>query len=91
MVFVNTVMNLRVPQNAGKFLSGCTIGGFSRRTQLRKMMMMIIIIITITTIFWDITLYSPLKVKQSICFHAGILLGLLGPEDGGEMFLRNVV
>jgi hypothetical protein len=25
---VNTV-NLRVPQNAGKFLSGCTIGGFS--------------------------------------------------------------
>jgi hypothetical protein len=22
---VNTVMNLRVPQNAGKFLSGCTI------------------------------------------------------------------
>jgi hypothetical protein len=33
---VNTVMNLRVPYNAGKFLSGCTIGGFSRRTQLRK-------------------------------------------------------
>jgi hypothetical protein len=33
---VNTVMNLRVPQNAGKFLSGCTIGGFSRRAQLRK-------------------------------------------------------
>jgi hypothetical protein len=27
------VMNLRVPQNAGKFLSSCTIGGFSR-TQL---------------------------------------------------------
>jgi hypothetical protein len=33
---VNTVKNLRVPQNAGKFLSGCTIGGFSRRAQLRK-------------------------------------------------------
>jgi hypothetical protein len=33
---VNTVMNLRVPQNAGKFLSGCTIGSFSRRAQLRK-------------------------------------------------------
>jgi hypothetical protein len=33
---VNTVMNLRVPQNVGKFLSGCTIGGFSRRAQLRK-------------------------------------------------------
>jgi hypothetical protein len=33
---MNTVMNLRVPLNAGKFLSGCTIGGFSRRAQLRK-------------------------------------------------------
>jgi hypothetical protein len=32
---VNTVMNL-VPQNAGKFLSGCTIGSFSRSAQLRK-------------------------------------------------------
>jgi hypothetical protein len=31
---VNTVMNLRVPYNAGKFLS--TTGGFSRRAQLRK-------------------------------------------------------
>jgi hypothetical protein len=30
----NTVMSLRVPQNAGKFLSGCKIGGFSRRVQL---------------------------------------------------------
>jgi hypothetical protein len=25
---VNTVMNLLVPQNAGKFLSGCRIRGF---------------------------------------------------------------
>jgi hypothetical protein len=33
---VNTVMNLRVPYNARKFLSGFTIGGFSRRAQLRK-------------------------------------------------------
>jgi hypothetical protein len=33
---VNTVMNLRVLQNAGKFLRGCTIGGFSRRAQLRE-------------------------------------------------------
>jgi hypothetical protein len=30
---VNTVMNLRVSQNAGKFLSGCIIGSFSRRAQ----------------------------------------------------------
>jgi hypothetical protein len=27
---VNMVMNLRVPQNAGKFLRSCTTGGFSR-------------------------------------------------------------
>jgi hypothetical protein len=33
---VNMVMNLRVPQNAGKILSSCTFGSFSRRTQLRK-------------------------------------------------------
>jgi hypothetical protein len=33
---VNTVINLRVPQNAGKLLSSCTIGGFSRRAQLRE-------------------------------------------------------
>jgi hypothetical protein len=30
----NTVMNLRVTQNVGKFLRGCTSGGFSRRAQL---------------------------------------------------------
>jgi hypothetical protein len=30
---VNTVMNLRV--HTGKFLSSCTISGFSRRAQLR--------------------------------------------------------
>jgi hypothetical protein len=33
---VNTVMNFRVPRTAGKFLSICTIGGFSRRAQLRE-------------------------------------------------------
>jgi hypothetical protein len=33
---VNTVMNFRVPLNAGKFLSSCTIGGFSRRAQLHE-------------------------------------------------------
>jgi hypothetical protein len=36
-VLVNTVMNLRVPQNAGKFLSSCTTGGFSRRAQLHEL------------------------------------------------------
>jgi hypothetical protein len=33
---LNAVMNLRVPYNAGKFLSGCTIGSFSRRAQLHE-------------------------------------------------------
>jgi hypothetical protein len=33
---VNTVMNLRVLQNVGKFLSTCTTGGFSRRSQLHE-------------------------------------------------------
>jgi hypothetical protein len=33
---VNTMMNLPVPKNAGKFLSRCTVGSFSRRAQLRK-------------------------------------------------------
>jgi hypothetical protein len=36
MAVVNTVMNLRVPQNVGKFLSSCTTGGFSRRAQLHE-------------------------------------------------------
>jgi hypothetical protein len=31
---VSMVMNLWVPLNAGKFLSSCTIGDFSRRAQL---------------------------------------------------------
>jgi hypothetical protein len=31
---VNTVINLRVPRNARKFLSNCITGGFSRRDQL---------------------------------------------------------
>jgi hypothetical protein len=33
---VKAVMNLRVPLNAGKFLSGCTIGSFSRRARLHE-------------------------------------------------------
>jgi hypothetical protein len=33
---VNTVMNLRVSQNTGKFLSDCTSSGFSRRAQVRE-------------------------------------------------------
>jgi hypothetical protein len=33
---VNTVMNLRVAYNAGKFLISCTIGSFSRSAQLHE-------------------------------------------------------
>jgi hypothetical protein len=33
---VNTVLNLRVPKNAGEFFRGCTIGSSSRRARLRK-------------------------------------------------------
>jgi hypothetical protein len=31
---MNTVVNLQVPQNVGKFLSSCTTGIFSRRAQV---------------------------------------------------------
>jgi hypothetical protein len=33
---VNTIMNLRVPYNPGKFLSSCRIGGSSRRAELHE-------------------------------------------------------
>jgi hypothetical protein len=33
---MNTVMNLRVPLNAGKFSSSYIIGSFSRRAQLHE-------------------------------------------------------
>jgi hypothetical protein len=33
---VKTVINLRVPEIAGTFLSSCTIGGFSRMAQLHE-------------------------------------------------------
>jgi hypothetical protein len=33
---LNTVMNLRVALNIGKFISSCATGGFSRRTQFHE-------------------------------------------------------
>jgi hypothetical protein len=33
---VNEVTNLRIPGNAGRSLSGCTVGSFSRRAQLHE-------------------------------------------------------
>jgi hypothetical protein len=35
-VLVNTVMNLWVPQNAGKFLSRCKTGSLSRQAQCNE-------------------------------------------------------
>jgi hypothetical protein len=35
-VFVNAVMNLRVPQNAGNISNGYTIGGISSGAQLHR-------------------------------------------------------
>jgi hypothetical protein len=45
-----------------------------------------------STIFWDITPCSPLKVNRvANCFHAVSLLRLFfSPKDGGGVFLRNV-
>jgi hypothetical protein len=69
-----------------------------------------------SSIFWDITPCSPLKINRlfegthrlhlqgriswvryqregsllATCFHAGVFLGLSQPEDGGNMFIRNV-
>jgi hypothetical protein len=34
--YVNAVMNLRVPLNAGKLLSSCTTGGFSRKALVHE-------------------------------------------------------
>jgi hypothetical protein len=44
---LNAVMNLRVPKNAGKFVSSYTIDSFSRRAQLRKYVCIWIIVITL--------------------------------------------
>jgi hypothetical protein len=34
-VLANTVINLRISENVGKSLSGCSTGSFSRRATLR--------------------------------------------------------
>jgi hypothetical protein len=52
---VNTVMNLRVPKKAGKFLSSCTICGFSRRAQRHKQ-----------AVWWVVTEYHPPEAGKSL-------------------------
>jgi hypothetical protein len=59
MALVNTAMNLRVPWNVEKFLSGCTTGSFSRRAHLHG-------------VSWntghDNHTYFPLKCQQGGCW-----------------------
>jgi hypothetical protein len=42
------------------------------------------------SILWNTTPCSPLQAVIATCFRAGFLLGLFDPENGGDMFLRNV-
>jgi hypothetical protein len=42
-----------------------------------------------STIFWDTTACSRLS-RLATCFNVGILLSLFDPEDGDDIFLRNV-
>jgi hypothetical protein len=49
-VLLNAVMNLRVIQYAGKFLSGCKTAGLSGSAQLHRVSWLVIIIIIIIII-----------------------------------------
>jgi hypothetical protein len=48
---VSTLMNLRVPQTAGKLLRSCTIGDFSRRAQLREVSLRFITMFLLVHLF----------------------------------------
>jgi hypothetical protein len=43
-----------------------------------------------SSVFWDITLCSPVEAVKHMLSHRFLLGLVFGPEDGGEMFLRNV-
>jgi hypothetical protein len=32
-----------------------------------------------------------LRHYEEVCFHGGISLGLFDPEDGGKIFIRNII
>jgi hypothetical protein len=60
---------------------------------LRFLTIFMMIFSTQCSYFRDITPCSPLKsqpTRLATYFHAGIFLGLFDPDDGGDMFLRNV-
>jgi hypothetical protein len=56
---VKAVINLQVPQNAGKFFSGCRTGGHLRRAQLHR--------VSQCSAFWrcDNNIYRALPVFTS--------------------------
>jgi hypothetical protein len=64
---VNTVINFRVPQNVGKFLSSCAIGGFSR-SQLRKL---VLFVMKMTPYLYNVTPVSN-RIRIRIGFNSVI-------------------
>jgi hypothetical protein len=59
---VNMVTNLRVSYNAGKFLSSCTIDGFSRRAQ-------VIELVSEPSLFFNAHISLPYqKISSDICY-----------------------
>jgi hypothetical protein len=69
---VNTAMNLLVPSDVGKFLSGCKTGGFSRRAHLRGLSYMLLNAISIGFIW----LNEKLRAKSLLCPSWGRRRGL---------------
>jgi hypothetical protein len=75
---VNKVMNFQVPQNAGKLLSSCTIGGFSRRRQLQEVSYLVIlclvkflfILFSLNFGFWCL----PVECEQEITVQRAVKL-----------------
>jgi hypothetical protein len=64
MYVVNTVTNLRVPQNVGKFLSGCATGGCSRRAQLHGVFVAVVSLL----LLGPLLLHVPRCMLLQLCF-----------------------
>jgi len=73
--FVSAVMNLRVPCNAGNFLTSCKPVSFSRRTLHRgTIIIIIIIIIIIVTFTQGIYNYTPATGHASSIYNVAPVL-----------------
>jgi hypothetical protein len=71
---VNSVLNLRVPQNAGKLSSGLTSGGLLSSAQLH-------------IVSWLVRfLLIPLKILNEGELHLCITKTLLWPRNGGTIY-----